>query len=324
MTLGVVIGKFYPFHLGHDLVISRAKEQVDQLVVLCCAKRTDMIPGEVRAVWIREEHPDVTVLDVADDLPEEPAPWARRTIELLDRSPDTVFTSESYGDDYAALMDARHVSVDPDRTIFPVSGTLLRSELAAHWELLTPAAKAGLARRICVTGVESSGTTTLTEDLASHFGTAFVPEYGRSYWEGRRFIPSAEQWSEDEFVRIATRQQDIEDDLARRANRILICDTDALTTNVWHRRYRGDYSQRVEEIADSRSYDLYLVTTPSFPFVQDGTREGEAIRHEMHGWLTDALTSSNRKWIEVDGSPGARVAQAVAAMEPLLRFESLS
>jgi len=319
MTLGVVVGKFYPFHLGHDMLISRGKDQVDHLFVLCCAKPGDAIPGDARAAWIRREHPDVTVLEVEDDLPEAPEPWARRTMDVLGRSPDFVFTSEAYGDAYAEHMGARHVCLDLERAIFPVSGSMLRSDLSTHWHLLTPAAKAGLARRVCVTGVESSGTTTLACDLARHFVTAFVPEYGRTYWEGRRFT-QPDDWSEDEFVRIATRQQEIEEDLASKANRVLICDTDGLTTYVWHRRYRGTYSSRVERIADAGRYDLHLVTMPSFPFVQDGTREGEAIRHEMHGWLVQAIADKGHRYVEIDGCRKARLQTAVEAIGPLLSF----
>ena len=42
-----------------------------------------------------------------------------------------------------------------------------------------------------------------------------MPEYGRSYWEGRRFTPGMEEWETHEFVRIARGQQQTEDDLAQ-------------------------------------------------------------------------------------------------------------
>ena len=77
MSLGVTIGKFYPFHRGHDLLITEAKRQVEQLVVLSCATYDQDVPGAIRADWIREMHPDVTVLELTDDLPEAPAPWAQ-------------------------------------------------------------------------------------------------------------------------------------------------------------------------------------------------------------------------------------------------------
>jgi len=36
MILGVTVGKFYPFHKGHDYLIREAKKKVDRLIVLAC------------------------------------------------------------------------------------------------------------------------------------------------------------------------------------------------------------------------------------------------------------------------------------------------
>ena len=64
-------------------------------------------------------------------------------------------------------------------------------------------AKAYFCKRVVCIGVESSGTTTLAQQLAKHYSTAWVPEYGRSYWEGRQYTPDAEGgWDTAEFVAI--------------------------------------------------------------------------------------------------------------------------
>ena len=284
----------------------------------------DSIPGGLRAGWIRDRHPGVTVIETQDDLPEAPEPWAERTLDLLGgRRPDLAFTSEDYGEAWAAALGARHEMIDRARERFPVSGAELRADLSAHWDMLTPPARAHFARRVAVVGAESTGTSSLAEELGRHYATSWVPEYGRRYWEGRRYTAEQERWDTDEFVRIARAQQAWEDDLARVANRVLVCDTDALATHVWHRRFNADYSSRVEAIADSRSYDLYLVTEPDFPFVQDGTREGESIRDEMHGWFVDVLERKARPFVSVGGSPAERLRTAIAAVEQVLVFPVL-
>lgn len=323
MRLGVTVGKFYPFHRGHEHLVQAAAAQVDKLVVLLCYKPDQELPGRVRAGWIRECCPTVEVIEVLDDLPNLSAPWARRTIELLGRAPDVVFTSEEYGQEYAERMGCLHVGIDLDRIKFPVSGTALREDLAGNWSFLTGPAKAWLARRVCVLGVESSGTTTLAEALAARYATVWVPEYGRWYWEGRRYTPDADVWTTDEFHRIARGQIAWEDDLALRANRLVVADTDPLATFVWHRRYRGQNDTGLWKLAVERRYDLYLLTEPDFPFVQDGTREGEAIRQRMHGWFIDALEQSGRRYLRVGGDPATRLATAVEAIEPLLDFPRL-
>lgn len=324
MTLGITIGKFYPFHLGHDYLIQQAKTQVARLVVLVGYKPSQTIPGKVRANWIRALHPDVEVIEVLENIPDAPQPWAERALRVLQgRQPDFAFTSEAYGEPWAALMGAEHRAIDLQRRHFPISGTQLRQNLAAHWQMLTPPAKAYFAKRICVIGVESSGTTTLAQALAQHYQTVWVPEYGRWYWEGRRYTPNADQWQTYEFVQIAKGQAAWEADLAMRANRLLICDTDPLATHVWHRRYRGTYSAAVEQIADGCHYDLYILTAPDFAFVQDGTREGEEIRLEMHQWFIDILNQKSKPYIMVQGTHEYRMAKAIAVIDALLVFPPL-
>src|SRR5688572_30111190 len=90
--------------------------------------------------------------------------------------------------------------------------------------------------RVVLVGAESTGKTTLAKQLADHYRTARVPEYGRPYWEG--LLPSATAaYTTLDFVHIAESQQRMEGMLARHANRVLICDTDAFTTWLWHELY---------------------------------------------------------------------------------------
>lgn len=325
MSLGVTIGKFYPLHLGHDLLIREAKAQVDRLVVIVGFRPDQALPGSLRAEWIREMHPDVEVIPALEDIPEAPEPWAQRTLDLLGgRIPDVAFTSESYGGAWAQALGARHVGVDPDRKAFPISGRQIRANPGAHWRFLTPPVKAHLARRVCVLGVESSGTTTLARALARHHRTAWVPEYGRWYWEGRRYTRHAADWRAHEFVRIAEGQRRWERDLAQLADRLLVCDTDALATLVWQRRYLGTTSAELEALAFARPAELYLLTEPDFPFVQDGTREGERLRWRMHGWFRETLAASGAHFVMVSGGHRNRLRSALRETAQLLSFPPLA
>ena len=324
MTLGVTIGKFYPFHRGHDHLIQSAKAQVQDLVVVVGERPGQALPGPLRAGWIREAHPDVEVLLTPEDIPNEPGPWAERTLALLGgRRADLAFTSEDYGAAWAEALGARHVAVDPPRTTCPTSGTALRADLGAHWDWLTPPAKAHFARRVVVLGVESSGTTSLARALAERYQTTWVPEYGRAYWEGRRYLSDADLWSPSDFSRIAAGQRASEEDLARRANRVLICDTDPLATAVWERRYLGPATPLRWDLGGARR-DLYLLTAPDFPFVQDGTRESEHLRAPAHEWFREALEAQSAPWILLEGSPEDRVQSACEAIAPLLEWAPLA
>jgi NadR type nicotinamide-nucleotide adenylyltransferase len=321
MTIGVTIGKFYPFHLGHNYLITEAKKQVDHLIVLVCHHEKQTISGTTRAQWIRYLHPDVEIIEVVDDLPEAPEPWAKRTLEILNpRQPDVAFTSETYGQPWAQSMGCQHQIIDLNRVKFPISGTQLRRNLGQYWQYLTPPVSAYFAKRICILGVESSGTTTLAQALAQHYQTVWIPEFGRWYWEGRRATPHQEQWDSYEFVEIALRQGNWEDSLAMRANRVVICDTDALATCIWHRRYLGWHSPEVEKIADSRDYSLYILTEPDFGLIQDGTRESESLRLTMHQWFVEMLQHKQKHYLTVGGCHEIRIKKAISAIDSLLDF----
>jgi HTH-type transcriptional regulator, transcriptional repressor of NAD biosynthesis genes len=175
-------------------------------------------------------------------------------------------------------------------------------------------------KRVAIVGAESTGKTTLAQNLAQHFHTVWVPEYGREYTEVT-VGPDAVfgyQWKTEEFVHIARRQIEIEDQLADQANRVLICDTDALATAIWHERYLGSRSPEVEEIACARHYHLYLLTDVDIAFVQDGIRDGEHRR----GWMTERfrqeLEARHLPWLLLQGSHAQRFRTAVTAIERLI------
>jgi NadR type nicotinamide-nucleotide adenylyltransferase len=309
--LGLVIGKFHPPHRGHKLLIDTAMEQSRQTVVILCAKPGDTIPGELRGQWLREIHPQARVMVIDDRYDENDSQvWARNTIRWLGRAPDAVFTSEDYGERYAALMGAQHVLVDRLRTRVPVSGTVVRNDPWAQWEYLEPPVRGWFARRICVLGAESTGTTTLAKALAGRLQTSWVEEYGREYsaakWARQDFA-----WQTREFIEIAREQARREDQAARAANRVLICDTNAFATALWHRRYMGTDCQVIQEIARQGRCDLYLLTGDEIPFVQDGLRDGEHIRHQMHQWFEAALARQGAPWQLLRGSPENRLREAL-------------
>jgi NadR type nicotinamide-nucleotide adenylyltransferase len=311
----VVIGKFYPPHLGHSYLIETATAQAEQVTVIVCHKPEHSIPGNRRGAWIQEMHPSVRVLvidDVYDD--QDSVLWARLTRQWLGQKPEAVFTSEDYGDRYAAEMGSRHVLVDKSRIHVPCSGTAIRANPFANWEYLGPPVRAWFTKRICVVGAESTGTTTLAMTLAEVLSTRWVPEYGREYSVLKQQRGES-TWTSDEFLHIAQEQSRREEAAARQANRILICDTNAWATSLWHRRYLGFDSPEVAAVAAWRRYDLYLLTGDEIPFVQDGLRDGEHIRAEMHGWFAEALGKQAVPWLLLRGSPTERQEAALARIQ---------
>jgi len=322
VTRGLVIGKFYPPHRGHKFLIDTALSQVDYLDVLVCVRAEQAIPGELRRQWIQEIHPSAHVRAIEDPGEDDNSKfWAEYTVRILGRAPDVVFTSEDYGEVYARFLGCRHVLVDRERAQVAVSGRAIRSAPLRHWGYLEPCVRAYFAKRVSVVGAESTGKTTLARELAEHYKTVWVPEYGREYCENMQAAGLdlwTYQWRSEEFLEIARHQQELEDRLAREANCIIICDTDVLSTGVWHERYLRRPSPQVEALAASCRHGLYVLTDWDIPFVQDGLRDGETIRQWMTRRFEEALVLRGLPMVKVSGSREQRLKQAIGEIDKLL------
>ncbi|MEQ1828205.1 MAG: AAA family ATPase [Pirellula sp.] len=321
MTLGFIVGKFYPPHRGHKRLIDAARAQVDELIVMVAHHSSQKIPGKLRLAWLQEIHPTCDIRLVDDHLADESQAWADFTTEYLGRSPDVVFTSEDYGPVFAGLMGSRHVMVDRSRATVPISGTEIRKRPLDHLEMLEPCVRAWLVPRVVLLGAESTGKTTLAQQLAYHYKTTWVAEYGREHWErkvaGLSMYDPLPKWSREEFVEIATEQRRREDDAARLANRVLLCDTNSFATGTWFERYYGHRDVEVDQIGRCKA-DLYLLAKPDVPFVQDGFRDGELIRDWMHQRFVDQLSHPGFEWMMLEGSYEQRRMAACERIDNLI------
>lgn len=206
-------------------------------------------------------------------------------------------------------MGATHISVDHNRNRYPISGTTIRADLFGNWQYLSDPVRAGLAARIVVVGAESTGTTTLTRAIAEELGVEWVPEVGRYYTES--ILTTSYTWTDDDFHRIGALQQQYENTMAARSNGVIICDTNAWATLQWQRRYLGHVTDTMRNIANRDRADLYIITGDEIPFVQDGIRDGEHIRHEMHQWFVDAAAAEDVPSVVVSGSVAERMERAM-------------
>lgn len=322
MTLGVVVGKFYPPHRGHKHLIDEARRQVDRLVVILAHHPSQDIPGEKREAWLKEIHPDCEIHLVPDELKDDSRQWADFTVRHLGRAPDVVFSSEDYGEAFARFMGARHVMIDRARTAVPISGSAIRAAPLRHLDFLEPCVRAWFVKRVVLIGAESTGKTMMAEALAQRFETAWVPEFGREHWErkvaGLRIDDPSPSWTPDEFLEIAIEQQRREEEAARRANLVLFCDTNAFATGTWYERYQHGRDPRVDAVGAGDRVHLYLHTAPDVPFVQDGFRDGEKIRDWMDRRFAEQLAAASTPVVRLEGGYDRRFQTAVRAVERLL------
>ncbi len=353
---GIVLGKFYPPHAGHHLLVRTASRVCERVTVVVMAASVESLPLDLRVSWMREVHaaePNVRVAGIADDLPidyEDDAIWRGHVAlvrEALARSDaaapavDGVFTSETYGAELARRLGARNVLVDLDRSLVPVSASAVRADPVAHWSTLAACVRAHLAVRVVIVGAESTGKTTLAAALAERlrarggaWGRAlWVPEVGRDVTidklaeararaalEGRA-APRMEDlvWATGDFVAIARAQAEAEARAAAEGGPVVVCDTDAFATGVWHERYVGTRSAAVEALSSPARREVVLLTHPDdVPFHQDGLRDGASVRKWMTETFVQRLDDAGRPWQWLRGSRAERLARAERAVDALV------
>lgn len=177
-------------------------------------------------------------------------------------------------------------------------------------------------RRVCLTGAESTGKTTLCRILAKRYGTVWIHEYGRDHTIEKIHAGTNDVWTTEDFIVIARRQQELEDAAATHATGWLFCDTDALATALWHERYLHTRSPEVEAIAATRAYDLYVLCDIDVPFERDGVRFGEMDRPGMHRRFVEELTKRSEPWILASGPVERRIATIESAMADIVSADA--
>ncbi len=328
MTHGLVIGKFLPPHAGHLHLIRTARTQVDQLTVIVFSLRRETIPGELRRTWLQAANPDVRVLHGDDENPQYPDEhpdfwtiWIDSIRRLVPEPIDVVFSSETYGDELARRLGARHACVDLERRAFPVSGTAVRADPWANARFLGDDVRAHFVRRVVITGPESTGKTTLAAHLAARYETQSVPEFARGYLDAK--YPDRPDGDPlctfDDLTDIVRGQLRTEDEAARRAHRVLFCDTDASVTAVYARQYFGRVPHEVELAAATRRYDLHLLLDVDVPWVADPQRDLPHLRAEMKEAFRAELDRRGARVVEISGTWQERFAAACRAVDALLR-----
>lgn len=322
-TRGLILGKFLPPHLGHVYLAEMAARSVDDLAIVVGTLEREPIPGELRCSWMRELVPKARVIHLTDDNPQDPTEtarfweiWEASLRRVLPWAPDVVFASEPYGERLAAIWGADFVPVDLERRVVPVSGSAIRRAPMQNWRFLPRCVRPWFARRISIFGPESTGKSTLAAALAERFETVSVPEYARVHLELRRG-----EIRYHDLALIARRQQASEEALARSANRVLICDTDPLTTAIWSEMLFDDVDPRVRAPADDGRYDLTLLMDVDVPWVPDVVRYLPEQRRAFFARCERALAEHHRRYQIVRGSWDQRLEVAVRAIEALLAEE---
>lgn len=172
--------------------------------------------------------------------------------------------------------------------------------------------------KVVLFGPESTGKTTLSEQLARHYNTVWVPEYARSYLQNK-WNNERKTCEPDDLLPIAIGQIKLENALAKKATKLLVCDTDLLETMVYSEAYYlGNCDPVLEKYALKNSYDLYLLTHIDVPWEKDDLRDKPEERERMFQYFKSTLEKYKRNFIILKGDKKVRLTMAIDAINNLI------
>ncbi|WP_055442742.1 AAA family ATPase [Lacinutrix himadriensis] len=173
--------------------------------------------------------------------------------------------------------------------------------------------------KVVLFGPESTGKTTLSKELARHYNSVWTPEFAREYLQ--------DKWNEErktcepkDLLPIAIGQMKLENDLAKKTNSVLICDTDLLETKVYSETYySGVCDPYLEKYALENKYDVYFLTYIDTPWEADDLRDKPEERLSMFQAFQETLIKYNRPYVLLKGDKKTRLEIAVKHIDELLK-----
>lgn len=175
-----------------------------------------------------------------------------------------------------------------------------------------------MLKKIVVIGPESTGKSTLSEQLAAHYNTEWCPEYAREY-----LLTHGMNYNYDNLLTIAKGQLALEDKIAARikdnSSGLYFIDTDMNVMKVWCEFVFQKCHQYILEQIVSRQYDLYLLCNVDLPWVKDELREYPDLetRRVLYSIYKDMMINQQTPWVDISGEPDERLGIAISAVNRL-------
>jgi NadR type nicotinamide-nucleotide adenylyltransferase len=148
--------------------------------------------------------------------------------------------------------------------------------------------------RIAIVGPESSGKTTLCQQLSTKLDADWVPEFAREYLSEKSNYIQAD-------LDFMLQQQLISE--KEHKSPILFCDGDPISFKVWSLYKYGSVSPYIEKMISSHTYDFFLLLRTDLPFEEDPLRENSSLknRNELYGLFKSELNEQNLNHSSVEG-----------------------
>lgn len=173
-----------------------------------------------------------------------------------------------------------------------------------------------MLKKVVIIGPESTGKSMLSEQLAKHYNTRWVPEYAREY-----LLKHGSNYSYDDLLTIAKGQLALEEKVSSEVNKPLVfIDTDMYVMKVWCEFVFGKCHRFILDQIVERKYDLYLLCNVDLEWVKDELREYPDLesRLRLYYMYKDIMVNQSVPWVDISGDYEERLKRAIAAVDRLV------
>jgi NadR type nicotinamide-nucleotide adenylyltransferase len=167
--------------------------------------------------------------------------------------------------------------------------------------------------KIAITGPESTGKSVISQQLADHYTTVWVPEYARVY-----LLQIERSYNYDDILQIAKGQTESEKAFEPIAKGLMFTDTELLVTKIWCEVKFGKCHQWIEENFRKQDYDLYLLMDIDLPWEYDPMREHPDRREFLFNLYKKELEKTGMNYRIVSGVGEERLKNAINFVNELL------
>jgi NadR type nicotinamide-nucleotide adenylyltransferase len=183
--------------------------------------------------------------------------------------------------------------------------------------------------KIVIIGPESTGKSTLCEELAQHYDAPWCPEFAREYlltygtdyqYEDLLTIAKGQLAMEDEYTIVAEQQWKALQKTGT-PKPLLFIDTDMYVMKVWSEFVFGKCHQWIIDQIVERKYDLYLLCHTDIPWEKDELREYPDLetREKLFHMYKDILINQSVPWANISGTDAERLLKAIEAVDAIMK-----